>query len=128
MNTLQKLYKNGKISVSLIVNDLIIGEIRYCEDGYISKLSIKNKYRNNGYAKYLLQFVNDKLYNKCPSVRLYVGVENEIAINLYKSVGFFIVCIISDKSHYLMAKQLQNNSLSDLVFISSDSDHQNRTT
>lgn len=110
MNTIEKLYKNGKISVGLIVNDQIVGEIRYYEDGYIFKLSIKKKYRNKGYAKYLLQFVSDKLNGKCPSIRLHVGVENTIAINLYKSVGFFIVCIISDKSHYLMAKQLLHNN------------------
>lgn len=106
MNTIEKLYKNGKISVRLIVNDQIVGEIRYYLDGYISKLSIKKEYRNKGYAKYLLQLVSDKLNGECPSIRLHVGVENEIAINLYKSVGFFIVCIIYDKSHYLMAKQL----------------------
>lgn len=100
-----KVYKNCKISVCLFC-DGRIAEIRYYEDGYISKLFVNKNYRNQGYAKYLLQFVTESLNNKCPSIRLHVGVNNDIAIKLYKSFGFFIVLLITDKSHYLMAKQL----------------------
>lgn len=102
----EKCYKNGKISIRISINGKHIGQIRYYEDGYIAKLAIKPNYRNKGYAKYLLQFVIERLISQCPSVRLHVEIQNEIAIKLYKAMGFFIVLLITDKSHYLMAKQL----------------------
>lgn len=105
MEVVNKFYKNGKISVTLF-DGVRVGQIRYYEDGYISKLVITEKYRNKGYARYLLQFVSNSLNSKCPSIRLHVGVENKIAIKLYKSFGFFIVLLITDQSNYLMAKQL----------------------
>ena len=50
------------------------------------------KYRNKGYAKALLNYlINDIISERCYNITLEVNKTNEIAIGLYKSIGFSVV-------------------------------------
>ena len=50
------------------------------------------KYRNKGYAKALLNYlINDIISERCDNITLEVNKTNEIAIGLYKSIGFSVV-------------------------------------
>lgn len=111
MEIQEKQYKNGLLKIRLSIQNKYAGEIRlwYMHEisGYISKLSVNAKYQNLGYGGFLLKKAIELFKdNNCVSVRLHVACDNEKAIRLYKCYGFFIVCQISDKIHYLMAKDL----------------------
>lgn len=77
-----------------IVNDVIIGKvnIQYGEEvSGIYGLGVKPDYRSKGYGRAILVRAIELINNKHNSkVMLQVEVENESALNLYKSCGFHV--------------------------------------
>ena len=57
--------------------------------GYVLSIAVHPKFRNQGYAELLLSFVESKCREKCILLlRLDVRVDNVVAIELYKKLGF----------------------------------------
>jgi ribosomal-protein-alanine N-acetyltransferase len=96
-------------SFVLMANSLLVG---YCcvARNSIMSLSILPKYRGRGYGRLLLNTSLEGLKTKnYKEVSLHVRIDNTVAQNLYKSLGFKNVRIIKsyyvDVDAYLMSKQ-----------------------
>lgn len=58
-------------------------------DAYISQIEVIEEYRGNGYSKEMFSCIFDELRNRgAQEVFLAVNPQNEIAIKLYKKMGF----------------------------------------
>lgn len=111
MDITESTYKNGKLRIVATITGKYAGEIRLTElneiGGYVSKLGVTPKYRNNRIATILLNYAQEVFENNgCKSVRLHVDCHNVPAINLYEKNGYFIICKIKSGTHYLMAKKI----------------------
>lgn len=85
---------NDKLFKGLFVDDVIAGFIVYgtiLDEAEILNIVIDNKYKGQGYGKYLLQeTLNELKYKNIKTVFLEVGDKNFPAISLYKKFGFEI--------------------------------------
>lgn len=92
LNTLSdyKVTKNAFNEVyAYILNDEVLGFIDYSviyERAEINYIFVKEKYRHQGIASKLMQFMLDKI--DVGSITLEVSVENIYAIKLYEKYGF----------------------------------------
>ena len=80
----QKFYEGKTHSFVATWATLVIGYI-FCDETTIISFAIDEKFRGKGLGKQLL-YCCLNTYNK--PVRLHVRVSNEIALKLYRSVGF----------------------------------------
>lgn len=62
--------------------------IRIVDEAHINNIAIDNKYRAKGYGRKLVSKIVEDLLNSNYSITLEVRHDNDIAINLYKSLGF----------------------------------------
>ena len=70
--------------------------------GWINLLCVSPSQRGNGYARELVQHLENLLINKgCPKINLQIRHSNENAIKFYKSIGY------SDDHVFSMAKKLE---------------------
>lgn len=72
-------------------NDKIVGFINFdviYDRAELININVISDKRNNGYGSKLLLFMLDLLKGKVKNITLEVKVDNSIAINLYKKVGF----------------------------------------
>ena len=79
------------------IDSVIIGYVVYSiiyERAEIIDIIVDPRSRNKGYAKALLNYlINDIISERCDNITLEVNKTNEIAIGLYKSIGFFFFSI-----------------------------------
>lgn len=79
----------------IIEEEKVIGFIVYSiiyERAEIIDIVVDPRSRKKGYAKALLNYlINDIISERCDNITLEVNKTNEIAIGLYKSIGFSVV-------------------------------------
>ena len=99
----------------IIEKEKVIGFIVYSiiyERAEIIDITVDPKNRNKGYAKALLNYlINDIISERCNNITLEVKKTNEIAISLYKSIGFSVAATrkgyYEDSDGYLMKMDLR---------------------
>lgn len=99
----------------IIEEEKVIGFIVYSiiyERAEIIDIAVDPRSRNKGYAKALLNYlINDIISERCDNITLEVNKTNEIAIGLYKSIGFSVVATrkgyYEDSDGYLMKIDLR---------------------
>lgn len=99
----------------IIEEEKVIGFIVYSiiyERAEIIDIVVDPRRRNKGYAKALLNYlINDIISERCDNITLEVNKTNEIAIGLYKSIGFSVVATrkgyYEDSDGYLMKIDLR---------------------
>ena len=99
----------------IIEKEKVIGFIVYSiiyERAEIIDITVDLKNRNKGYAKALLNYlINDIISERCNNITLEVKKTNEIAISLYKSIGFSVAATrkgyYEDSDGYLMKMDLR---------------------
>jgi ribosomal protein S18 acetylase RimI-like enzyme len=86
------------VFASAYINDNLTGSLRakFIDDSYVIRdVYVLPKYRGLGIGKKLMIKIMDHLKNK--KIILYVDPKNEVAINLYKKLGFIL---IKEKDEY----------------------------
>ncbi len=81
---IENFYKGKTHSLVVIYAGLIIGYV-FCDENAIISLAIDEQFRNKGLGKQLLY---NCLNTYTTAIKLHVRVTNEIALKLYKSLGF----------------------------------------
>ncbi|MDO5708160.1 MAG: ribosomal protein S18-alanine N-acetyltransferase [Andreesenia angusta] len=90
-------FKNKDIAHYLVAENKgeilgYIGSWKVLDEGQITNIAVREKYRRAGIGKNLLSNLIDLLENRgVKTIVLEVRVKNESAINLYKKFGFDIV-------------------------------------
>ena len=89
----------------VIIEEKVIGFIVYSiiyERAEIIDIVIDPRSRNKGYAKALLNYlINDIISERCDNITLEVNKTNDIAIGLYKSIGFSVMPVFCCSCKFL---------------------------
>ena len=116
-----KLSYSIKIENEIICFYLINREGEAFNEGYISLICVKEKYRHKGLGYKIMKYCMDKAKNEgVNKFYLHVPQNNEYAINLYKKLGFIIKKSYKNFFHskknpesnpaYLMTKENKDNN------------------
>lgn len=101
-NIRRKFFKNGKVQIAYYINNRCVGNLSLYDltepAYYIKYLNVQEKYQRRGIGTLLMQ----EATRDCKVCSLYVGINNNVALNFYKSLGFHISLTMFKKKHYLM--------------------------
>jgi len=93
------IYKRNKKHCFVAMDNIKVVGYLLADNNHIMSIAIDEKYRNKGIGKYLLlHCLNSYVNTNSRIVSLNVRKGNNIAINLYKSIGFYENKVLS--SHY----------------------------
>jgi ribosomal protein S18 acetylase RimI-like enzyme len=86
--------KTGEYFMNLKEGTEIVGSLlvkKWKETYIIQDVFVKQEFRGKGYGKQLLKEIVTFLKPKKKEIYLYVDPDNNVAISLYKSVGFHLI-------------------------------------
>ena len=92
-NLKNEIQWSGNQSYSLIENGSLVGFVQlankfYCH--HLCRVLIKPDARGRGLSKILMKFVFDSIKSDIKKYSLFVYKDNDIAINLYRNIGFHV--------------------------------------